>query len=386
MYTLHLRATTTYNSLTGATTTYNSLTGATMTYTHNTGASMTYILSTGTIKTYDQTTQRSRKVPADVVVAPELDTGHSEEEPLPWWDGGQCRCDGRDCTAQVSPPETSSSPVSLNFSSAGVGGTCGRRAWAAGGGQRVVSFSLYGDNPEYWVGLDDILSQVTAVYPGWRVRLYTDPRGRDSVLCPLLGRHAHFDVCDITNLPPPLGNLSLLLPSMWRLSPLGDPQVAAIMVRDLDSAITDREANAVKEWLSSEKVFHVMRDHPLHDIAVMAGMWGARWDGDPARKMPTLMATLRDTLFTKGMGRRGYFDDQFLLTAVVYPTMKGQVMAHDSYLCGRYENDSKPWPTQRQEGAFVGARRYKKQFQNEIIRQRCPRECRPPEHPGWLYC
>ncbi|XP_042231099.1 uncharacterized protein LOC121872423 [Homarus americanus] len=359
-----------------------------MTYTHNTGASTTYILSTGTITTYDQTTQRSRKVPADVVVAPELDTGHSEEEPLPWWDGGQCRCDGRDCSAQVSPPETSSSPVSLNFSSAGVGGTCGRRAWAAGGGQRVVSFSLYGDNPEYWVGLDDILSQVTAVYPGWRVRLYTDPRGRGSVLCPLLGRHAHLDVCDITNLPPPLGNLSLINPMMWRLAPLGDFQVAAIMVRDSDSQIIDREVEAVRAWWLSGLQFHIMRDHPKHDFPILGGLWGARWDHDqsPSRHAVHLLAALRDNMIIRAKNEHKYGDDQDILRDMLWPFMAGHVLTHDSYWCGEYEADTSPWPTRRVDGLFVGLRRYKKKFHDEKIPDKCPVKCRPADHRDWLYC
>ncbi|CAF1684749.1 unnamed protein product, partial [Didymodactylos carnosus] len=34
--------------------------------------------------------------------------------------------------------------------------------------------------------------------------------------------------------------------------------------RDLDSALTQRELDAVTEWLKSNKSFHTMRDHPYH--------------------------------------------------------------------------------------------------------------------------
>ena len=52
------------------------------------------------------------------------------------------------------------------------------------------------------------------------------------------------------------------------------------LCRDLDSSMTRRESLAVGEFLSqSEMSVHVMRDHPAHNTAIMAGMWGARIDG-----------------------------------------------------------------------------------------------------------
>ena len=52
-----------------------------------------------------------------------------------------------------------------------------------------------------------------------------------------------------------------LLTEVWRFFPTLDPQVDIFLSRDLDSAITVREVEAVEEWLESEKMLHVMRDH-----------------------------------------------------------------------------------------------------------------------------
>lgn len=46
--------------------------------------------------------------------------------------------------------------------------------------------------------------------------------------------------------------------------PLLDELVDTFMSRDSDSKIIPREAEAVREWLASDKVFHIMRDHPAH--------------------------------------------------------------------------------------------------------------------------
>ena len=33
---------------------------------------------------------------------------------------------------------------------------------------------------------------------------------------------------------------------------------------------------AVEEWMLSKHVVHVMRDHPGHDMPILAGMWGVK--------------------------------------------------------------------------------------------------------------
>ena len=52
-----------------------------------------------------------------------------------------------------------------------------------------------------------------------------------------------------------------------------DPGVSVLFSRDLDSVVTAREAEAVKEFLkdSEEAKIHAMRDHPNHNIGMLAG-------------------------------------------------------------------------------------------------------------------
>ena len=44
-----------------------------------------------------------------------------------------------------------------------------------------------------------------------------------------------------------------------------------VLFRDLDSRPSQREKAAVEQWLRSKHAFHVMRDHPGHDMAMLAG-------------------------------------------------------------------------------------------------------------------
>ncbi|XP_069183109.1 uncharacterized protein [Procambarus clarkii] len=247
-------------------------------------------------------TQPSMNTGAAIDSAESSDEEDSEEHP-PWWDGGRCRCDGKVCV-----PEKEVSKVSLE----GVGGTCGRRAWAAGHKQRVVSHSVFGNNSEYWLGLDDLLVTIARLYPEWVVRVYTIPQPTLAAdFCPLLRRHPHLYICDVTNLPQPLGNISGLHPMMWRTSPLGDPQLTHLMVRDTDSQVSEREQAAVDAWLASGKPFHVMRDHPKHGVPILGGTWAARWDQDIINARELI--TIRDLMLREAVGTSRYGEDQTIL-------------------------------------------------------------------------
>ncbi|XP_037778192.1 uncharacterized protein LOC119574966 isoform X2 [Penaeus monodon] len=193
--------------------------------------------------------------------------GQPHDADLPWWEGGECRCTDTHCL----PPPTPVLPREK------MGGNCGLRAWRAGGGQRVISFALYGNNSVYFEGLKKNVNRTRLVYPGWSVWLYTDPRGLHDLLCPLLRDFPHLFVCDVTNLPA-LGNRSDARKMLWRALPMGDPNVDVFLSRDTDAQILERETAAVRQWLETNRTFHVMRDHHNHCAYVMGGMWGMRMD------------------------------------------------------------------------------------------------------------
>ena len=51
-----------------------------------------------------------------------------------------------------------------------------------------------------------------------------------------------------------IGNVSHIFPLIWRFLPGMDSQVSSVLVRDLDSEISKREAEAVEQFQNSDKV------------------------------------------------------------------------------------------------------------------------------------
>jgi hypothetical protein len=56
---------------------------------------------------------------------------------------------------------------------------------------------------------------------------------------------------------------------MWRFLTLSDPLVDVTLIRDLDSNLSDREVEAVTEWLESSAGLHVMRDNAFHQMPIL---------------------------------------------------------------------------------------------------------------------
>lgn len=57
-------------------------------------------------------------------------------------------------------------------------------------------------------------------------------------------------------------NASQVHALIWRYFPLADEFVNVALFRDSDSFILDREVAAVKQWLESDKIAHIMRGWP----------------------------------------------------------------------------------------------------------------------------
>jgi len=113
-----------------------------------------------------------------------------------------------------------------------------------------------------------------------------------------------------------------------------DPTVEIMISRDTDSRLNLREKAAVDEWLSGDKNFHIMRDHPAHDATIMAGMWGVR---------NRLLFNMVDLINQYPTGDFWQIDQNFLRDRI-YPGIRAHACVHDEFF------EKKPFPIQREGG------------------------------------
>jgi hypothetical protein len=194
---------------------------------------------------------------------------------------------------------------------------------------KVVSFSLWGCDPKYWVGALRNAQLVREIYPGWTARFYVHEN-----VAPHIRRELIAAGAQVEEMTGP-GDWTGLV---WRYLAIEDPAVSVAVFRDCDSRLTVREQSAVNEWLLSGRALHVMRDHPRHVFPIMGGMWGVRCSG--ARWIPALLRS-------QGLGAY-YQADQLLLAREVWPRLKHDCIEHDEFGSGR------AFPMLRTDDQFVG--------------------------------
>lgn len=196
--------------------------------------------------------------------------------------------------------------------------------------KKIISFSLWGDNPVYNVGAIRNAELAKDIYPDWVCRYYYGTSTLESTIEKLKG----FDNVELIN----MGVGGDWTGMFWRFYPASDNDVGVVIVRDCDSRLNLREKYAVDEWLNSDKEFHIMRDHPAHGTEILGGMWGAK------KGVVNNMKELIDD-YIKG---DFWQVDQNFLREKIYPLVKDNSSVHDEFF------EHKPFPTKRINKEFVG--------------------------------
>ena len=194
---------------------------------------------------------------------------------------------------------------------------------------RVVSYSLWGDNPKYNIGALRNAELVSELYPGWQARFYVGTNTPVETINGLHERGAH-----VIDMKKP-GDWTGMF---WRFEAVSDPDVDVMISRDCDSRITAREVAAVKQWIESGSMFHIMRDHPHHATEILGGMWGVR---------APLLSNMSDLIQEYVKGDFWQVDQNFL-REVIYPKVVQFSIVHDEFF------QKIAFPTKRINDEFVG--------------------------------
>ena len=185
---------------------------------------------------------------------------------------------------------------------------------------KIVSFSLYGDNPLYTEGALINLEYSKIIYPDWTCRFYCDENSVPTgVLCSLKQGGGEViimkDTCRFFNYAP----------SIWRLNPFMDSSCSYFIVRDADSRLSFREKAAVDEWIISKKTLHLLHDNEAHRSPVMAGMFGAKGNSIPDFELILAEYMKKDTHLRVG-------SDQRFLNRVILPLFINDFLSHNDLL------------------------------------------------------
>lgn len=202
--------------------------------------------------------------------------------------------------------------------------------------KKLITFSLWGDNPKYCAGAVQNAKLAQTLYPGWTCRFY-------------IGRSVPTDTYTALLEEPNVRVVNMHVEGdwrgmFWRFKPAGEDDVDVFISRDCDSRLTSREARAVEVWMKSPYLIHAMRDHPWHSVPILGGMWGAKRHAIPDM----------NRLISGWQQEDRWQTDQEFLQQIIWPNHKHKILAHDNW--SRFPGcKTVRFPTQRINAEFVGA-------------------------------
>ena len=138
-------------------------------------------------------------------------------------------------------------------------------------GKRVISYSLYDNDQRYTDGALENVELMPTIYPDWEIYIYHDTTVPSNIIDKLT-KYKYVKMINMFN--SSIGNKM-----SWCFLVASDTDVERYVIRNIDTRISLREKSAVDDWITSGKIFHVMRDHPSHSqYPINSGMWGGTRD------------------------------------------------------------------------------------------------------------
>ena len=157
-------------------------------------------------------------------------------------------------------------------------------------------------------------------FPGWICRFYVDNTVPDNIIHELEQNGSEIVYINNTNIPG----------MYWRFLVADDNDVEYAIIRDSDSRLNRRDKMVVDEFINSNKLLHIIRDHPHHKYTILGGMWGINID-----KCKLNMKTNIHE-FIKKLNRPFKRMDDMVFLDLFFKDLFKYSLIHDNYYYNRY--------------------------------------------------
>ena len=185
--------------------------------------------------------------------------------------------------------------------------------------KKIISYSLWGKNPKY---INGAIQNAIDCYPSWITRFYIDETITEDTIKELKDNNAEIVIKQKSD---------AYYGMFWRFEPLDDNTIDRFIVRDCDSRLSKRDYDAILEWEESGKEFHIIRDHPYHNVPICGGMWGATKNFinkiNFNKELDNYLRSHPEHIFENSRGK--YFNtDQRFLWNIIWPKIVNTHIAH----------------------------------------------------------
>lgn len=193
---------------------------------------------------------------------------------------------------------------------------------------KIISFSLYGSNNKYCIGMIENIEIIKKSYSDWKIYVYYN-NIPDKIYNKIKEYGCKLIKCE---------QKTKWEGMFWRFYPFNDNSIDIWLSRDSDSRISKREMNLVEEWINSDKPFHIIRDHKQHKIEILGGTFGVKNKFFQNIDIKKYIEIYRKKY--KKNTKKFRDADQYFLRKEIWPLIKNNHMAHISWKHLKYtDND-----------------------------------------------
>jgi hypothetical protein len=184
---------------------------------------------------------------------------------------------------------------------------------------KVFSFTLFGSDPKYTKGLLKNIRIIEEKFPDWEAWIYCGDEISEDICFSL------HDFPFVRLLPT---HASGMVNKFYRFFAIDDPSVEICIIRDADSRIYERDEACIKDFLESDRLTHIIRDHPNHHHKMMAGMWGIRREAIQQCLQGSRIRTLFE-YWKQIWNSDKFWSDTEFLCQMLYPQLVQNALIHD---------------------------------------------------------
>jgi len=230
--------------------------------------------------------------------------------------------------------------------------------------KKLISFSLWGDNPNYVIGAVVNADIAEKEWSDWICRFYVAPTVPNGIIEELKSR----DNVEVVLMDEDESWNGMF----WRFYPASDTEVDIAIFRDADARLHIRDKVAVDEWIESDKGIHIMRDNCQHGWVICGGLWGTKRGA-----IPRLEYMIKDAEILKNEKFNKHGVDQIFLQYNVYSDFVNDAYVHDDWFPNSFTQEEKhPFPIPRLRGEGW--------WNQEFPEWHGGREDDPKKYPHWF--
>lgn len=179
--------------------------------------------------------------------------------------------------------------------------------------RKVISFSLYGNNPLYTLGAIENAKLGNLIFKDWEIYFYIHINVSEDII-KVLEKYN----CKIIIIDKFYHDERELIAkcTFWRYYVLNEKNIDYIIFRDCDTRLSYKELSCINLWIKSNKKFNFIYDHIDHKKFILGGLWGIK--GNVITNFKKLMNNFFLRHDPQLRFNRSY--DEIFLNTIIYPT------------------------------------------------------------------